>query len=62
MADLCVQGMILTEAELQGIIATHDLDRNGVFDEVLTMSCDLIFLNLWAFKCTFKKKLKNFMS
>ena len=40
-ADLCVQGMILTEAELQGIIATHDLDRNGVFDEVL---CTTLFV------------------
>ncbi len=36
-AVLCVQGKNLSEAELQGIIAMHDLDCNGVFDEVLCM-------------------------
>ena len=38
------QGKDLSEAELQGITAKHDLDHNGVFDEVLTLcvklSCD----------------------
>ena len=29
------QGKDLSEAELQGIIAMHDLDHNGVFDEVV---------------------------
>ena len=31
----CMQGKDLSEAELQDIIARHDLDHNGVFDEVL---------------------------
>jgi hypothetical protein len=29
------QGKDLSEPELQSIVAAHDLDRNGVFDEVL---------------------------
>jgi hypothetical protein len=33
-----VQGKDLSEAELQRIIETYDLDRNSVFDEVLCMS------------------------
>ena len=32
---LCMQGKDLSDAELQDIIARHDLDHNGVFDEVL---------------------------
>jgi hypothetical protein len=30
----CVQGKDLSEAELQSIIAAHDLNHDGVFDEV----------------------------
>jgi hypothetical protein len=42
------QGKKLSEAELQGIIATHDLDHNGVFDEVFII-CDehRPFCSLW---------------
>ena len=31
------QGKELSEAERQGVIAMHDLDNNGVFDEVVDM-------------------------
>jgi hypothetical protein len=38
-----VQGKDLSEAELQRIIETYDLDSNSVFDEVLCMSIHICF-------------------
>jgi hypothetical protein len=35
--SLLKQGKNLSEPELLGIIATHDLDHNGVFDEVASV-------------------------
>jgi hypothetical protein len=32
----------MSETELQAIVTAHDLDRNGVFDEVLEIPNDCI--------------------
>ncbi len=47
MLYLCGQGRDLSDAELQGIMETYDLDHNGVCDEVI----HLILILFYSLRC-----------